>query len=137
MCSECLREKKHSSWKFTCPTWVNLQKSRTVKPQERKLRVAWQVMGNTRPVRANTADRAPNTLMALGYVRILVCTVCFEWNIRTTPVHSSVHRVVTTHYGAGGYSGPNTCACSRWLCHDINSEAIDTPHSIEYVQCIT
>ena len=112
MCSECLREKKHSSWKFTCPTWVNLQKSRTVKPQERKLRVAWQVMGNTRPVRANTADRAPNTLMALGYVRILVCTVCFEWNIRTTPVHSSVHRVVTTHYGAGGYL-QRTIICLR------------------------
>ena len=60
-------------------------------------------MDNTRPVRANTADRAPCMLMTQGYVRILVCTVCFEWNIRTNPVHSSAHRVVTTDYGAGGY----------------------------------
>ena len=64
-------------------------------------------MGNTRPVRANTADRAPNTLMAQGYVHILVCTVCFEWNIRTNRVLSSVHRVETTHYGAGGYLNKN------------------------------
>ena len=60
-------------------------------------------MDNTRPIRANTADRAPNTLMTWGYVRILVCTVCFQGNIRTNPVHSSAHRVVTTHYGDGGY----------------------------------
>ena len=73
-------------------------------PQQRpKLRVAWQVMDNTRPVRANTADRAAFMLMTQGYVRILVCTVCFQGNIHTNPVHSSAHRVVTTHYGAGGY----------------------------------
>ena len=60
-------------------------------------------MGNTRPVHTNTADRAPNMSMTQGYVRVLVCTVCFQWNIHTNPVHSSAHRVVTTHYGAGGY----------------------------------
>ena len=67
-----------------------------------KLRVAWEVMNNTRPVRANTADRAPHMLMTHMYVRILVCTVCFQWNIHTNPVHSSEHRVVTTGDGAGG-----------------------------------
>ena len=60
-------------------------------------------MGNTRPVRANTADRAAFMLMTQRYVRILVCTVCFQWNIHTNPVHSSAHRVETTHYGDGGY----------------------------------
>ena len=60
-------------------------------------------MGNTRPVRANTADRAACMLVTQGYVRILVCTVGFQWNIHTNPVHSSAHRVVTTHYGDGGY----------------------------------
>ena len=60
-------------------------------------------MGNTRPVRTNTADRAANTHMTRRYVRIVVCTVCFEWNIHTNPVHSSAHRVETTHYGDGGY----------------------------------
>ena len=64
-------------------------------------------MDNTRPVRANTADRAPNTLMTQGYVRVLVCTVCFQWNIHTSPLHSSEHRVVTTHYGDGGYLNNN------------------------------
>ena len=59
-------------------------------------------MDNTRPVRANIADRAQNTLMTRGYVRILVCTVRFQRNIHTNPVYSSVHRVVATHYGAGG-----------------------------------
>ena len=68
-----------------------------------KLRVAWQVMDNTRPVRTNTADRASCMSVTQRYVRILVCTVCFQWNIHTNPVHSSEHRVVTTHYGAGGY----------------------------------
>ena len=73
-------------------------------PQQRpKLRVGWQVMDNTRPVRTNTADRAACMLVTQRYVRILVCTVCFQWNIHTNPVHSSAHRVVTTHYGAGGY----------------------------------
>ena len=71
--------------------------------QQPKLRVAWQVMDNTRPVRTNTADRAPYTLMTQGYVRRLVCTVRFQWNIQTNPVHSSAHRVATTDYGAGGY----------------------------------
>ena len=77
-----------------------------------KLRVAWQVMGNTRPVRRNTADRAPNMSMTHRYVRILVCTVCFEWNIHANPVHSSVHRVETTHYAAGGYL-QRTIICLR------------------------
>ena len=68
-------------------------------------------MDNTRPVRTNTADRAACMLMTRRYVRILVCTVCFEWNIYTNPVHSSVHssahRVVTTDYGDGGYLNNN------------------------------
>jgi phage-related protein len=67
-----------------------------------KLRVAWQVMGNTRPVRTNTADRAACMLTTQGYVRILVCTVCFQWNIHTNREHSSEHRVETTGAGAGG-----------------------------------
>ena len=75
--------------------------------QQPKLRVAWQVMGNTRPVRTNTADRAAFTLMTQRYVRVLVCTVCFQWNIHTNPVHSSAHRVVTTDYGDGGYLNNN------------------------------
>ena len=45
-------------------------------------------MGNTRPVRANTADRAAFMLMTQRYVRVLVCTVCFQWNIHTNPVPS-------------------------------------------------
>ena len=65
-------------------------------------------MDNTRPVRANTADRAPFMRMTQRYVRILVCTVCFEGNIRTNPVHSSAHRVVTTDYGDGGYLNNNS-----------------------------
>ena len=60
-------------------------------------------MDNTRPVHTNTADRAPYTLVTHGYVRVLVCTVSFQWNIHANPVHSSAHRVVTTHYGDGGY----------------------------------
>ena len=60
-------------------------------------------MDNTRPVRTNTADRAPHTLMTQGYVRRLVCTVRFQWNIQTNPVHSSELRVETTDYGAGRY----------------------------------
>ena len=64
-------------------------------------------MDNTRPVRANTADRAPNTLVTQRYVRILVCTVCFEWNIHTNPVHSSEHRVENTGDGDGGHLNNN------------------------------
>ena len=60
-------------------------------------------MDNTRPVRANTAHRAARMLTTQRYVRVLVCTVGFQWNIRTNPEHSSAHRVVTTHYGDGGY----------------------------------
>ena len=60
-------------------------------------------MDNTRPVRTNTADRASCMSMTQMYVRILVCTVSFQWNIQTNTVHSSVHQVVTTHYGDGGY----------------------------------
>ena len=66
-----------------------------------KLRVAWQVMGNTRPVRTNTANRAGFTPTTQGYVRILVCTVSFQWNIHTNRVHSSALRVETTDYGVG------------------------------------
>ena len=40
-------------------------------------------------------------------VRIIVCTVAFQGNIHTNPVHSSEHRVVTTDYGAGGYLNNN------------------------------
>ena len=52
-------------------------------------------MDNTRPVRTNTADRAPNTSMTHMYVRTLVCTVCFEWNIHTNPVHPSESYLVS------------------------------------------
>ena len=44
------------------------------------------MMGNTRPVRTNTADRAAFMLMTQRYVRILVCTVGFQCNIQTDPV---------------------------------------------------
>ena len=89
---------------FQCTSSCNnTLRCRWVPSRTNKLRVAWQVMGNTRPVRTNTADRAPIMLMTHKHVRILVCTVCFQWNIRTNPVHSSVHRVETTYYGAGGY----------------------------------
>ena len=90
----------------TSPVNIELKQQVTVPVETsrtNKLRVAWQVMDNTRPVRTNTADRAPYMPMTQRYVRILVCTVCFQWNIRTNPVHSSAHRVVTTDYGAGGY----------------------------------
>ena len=74
-------------------------------------------MDNTRPVRANTAHRAACMLMTRGYVRILVYTVRFEWNIHTNPVHSSVHRVVATHYGAGGYLKElHVLVCVRVVC---------------------
>ena len=53
-------------------------------------------MGNTRPVRTNTADRAPNTLTTQGYVRILVCTVCFQWNLHTNPLHPSESYLVSS-----------------------------------------
>ena len=93
---------------FQCTSSCNNRlRCRWIPQRTIKLRVAWQVMDNTRPVRTNTADRAPYTLMTQRYVRILVCTVCFQWNIRTNPVHSSAHRVVTTHYGAGGYLNNN------------------------------
>ena len=74
------------------------------------------MVDNTRPVRTNTADRAPCMHMAQGYVRILVCTVCFQWDIHTNRVHSSAHRVVTTHYGAGGYlnNNPNYELLKKW-----------------------
>ena len=52
-------------------------------------------MDNTRPVRANTADRAANTHMARRYVRILVCMVCFQWNIQTNPVYPSESYLVS------------------------------------------
>ena len=59
-------------------------------------------MDNTRPARANTADRAPFMLKTRRYVRMLVCTVCFQWNIHTHRVHSSEQQVETTGDGAGG-----------------------------------
>ena len=65
-------------------------------------------MDNTRSLRTNTADRAAFMLMTQGYVRVLVCTVCFQWNIHTNPVHSSAHRVVTTDYGDGGLPSTTT-----------------------------
>ena len=64
-------------------------------------------MDNTRPVRANTADRAAFMLMAQRYVRTLVCTVCFEWNIHTNRVHSSEQRAETTGDGDGGHLNNN------------------------------
>ena len=64
-------------------------------------------MGNTRPVRTNTADSAAFMITTHMYVRILVCGVSFQGNIHTNPVLSSAHRVVSTHYGAGGYLNNN------------------------------
>ena len=64
-------------------------------------------MDNTRPVRTNTADRAPSMSVTHRYVRMLVCTVCFEWNIHTNPVHSSEHRAETTGDGDGGHLDNN------------------------------
>ena len=65
-------------------------------------------MDNTRPVRANPAKRAAFMLTTRRYVRVLVCTVAFQGNIHTNPVHFSEHRVVTTDYGAGGYLNERT-----------------------------
>ena len=59
-------------------------------------------MDNTRPVRTNTADRAPYMPRAHRYVRILVCNFCIECNIHTNPYQSSEQRVETTRDGAGG-----------------------------------
>ena len=53
-------------------------------------------MDNTRPVRANTADRAAFMLVTRRYVRILVCTVCFEWNIHTNLLHPSESYLVSS-----------------------------------------
>ena len=53
-------------------------------------------MDNTRPVRTNTADRASYMPMTQGYVRVLVWTVCFQWNIHTHRVHYSEQQVETT-----------------------------------------
>ena len=64
-------------------------------------------MDDTHPIHTNTADCAAYTPMMQRYMCILVGTVCFEWNIHTNPVHSSAHRVVTTHYGDGGYLNNN------------------------------
>ena len=52
-------------------------------------------MGNTRPVRTNTVNRAANMSTTQGYVRILVCAVCFQWNIHTNPVHLSESYLVS------------------------------------------
>ena len=81
---------------------IELKQQVTVPVETLKNDKIREVMDNTRPVRANTADRAPHMLMTHKYVRILVCTVCVQWNIHTNPVHSSEHRVVTTGDGAGG-----------------------------------
>ena len=79
---------------FQCTSSCNNRlRCRWIPQRTIKLRVAWEVMDNTRPVRTNTADRAPCTLVTQMYVRVLVCTVCFQWNIRTNWVHSSEQRV--------------------------------------------
>ena len=105
VCTVCSSvEHSYQPGTFQCTSSCNNRlRCRWIPQRTIKLRVAWQVMDNTRPVRTNTADRAPHTLTTQGYVRVLVCTVCFQWNIRTNPVHSSAHRVVTTDYGDGGY----------------------------------
>ena len=81
----------------------NRLRCRWIPQRTNKLRVAWQVMDNTRPVRTSTAHRAPYTPTTHRYVRILVCVVCCQWNIHTNRVHSSELRVETTSYGDGGY----------------------------------
>ena len=64
---------------FQCTSSCNNRlRCRWIPQRTIKLRVAWQVMDNTRPVRTNTADRAPHTLVTQGYVRVLVCTVCLS-----------------------------------------------------------
>ena len=64
---------------FQCTSSCNNRlRCRWIPQRTIKLRVAWQVMGNTRPVRTNTADRAACTLTTQMYVRVLVCTVCFQ-----------------------------------------------------------
>ena len=106
VCTVCLSvEHSDQPGTFQCTSSCNNRlRCRWIPQRTIKLRVAWQVMDNTRPVRANTADRAPCTLVTQRYVRVLVCTVCFQWNIRTNRVHYSEHRVETTDYGAGGYA---------------------------------
>ena len=54
-----------------------------------KLRVAWEGMGNTRAVRANTADRAPYMPTHHHHVRVHVCTVYIHWEIQTNPYQSN------------------------------------------------
>ena len=64
---------------FQCTSSCNNRlRCRWIPQRTIKLRVAWQVMDNTRPVRGNTADRALCTLVTQRYVRVLVCTVCFQ-----------------------------------------------------------
>ena len=93
---------------FQCTTSCNNRlRCRWIPSRTIKLRVAWEVMDNTRPVRANTADRAPWMLVTQGYVHILVCTVGFQGNIHTNPVHSSEQQVETTGDGDGGHLNNN------------------------------
>ena len=68
----------------------------------KKLRVARLGLSNTRPVRTNTADRAPNMSTRRIHVGVLVCKVCIEWNIQNNQYQPSEQRVETTGYGAGG-----------------------------------
>ena len=59
----------------------------------KKLRVARLGLSNTRPVRINTADRAPNMSTRRIHVGVLVCKVFIEWNIRNNPYQPSEERV--------------------------------------------
>ena len=75
-----------SSETTTCNTNVTAP----LKPQENdKLRVAWEVMGNTRARLANTAKRAPNMLTHRHYVRVHVGTSFIKRKFQTIPYQSS------------------------------------------------
>ena len=52
-----------------------------------KLRVAWEGIGNTRAVCANTAKRAPNMLTHHRHVCVHVCVFSFKWKIQNNPYH--------------------------------------------------
>ena len=67
-------------------------------------------MDNTRPVRRYNADRAPNKRMTQRYVRTLVCTVCFQWNVHTNRVRSSESYLVSAvFYWIGTYCNRENC----------------------------
>ena len=56
--------------------------------RERKLRVAWHGLSNTRARRTNTAKRAPNMPMQHRHVPVHVCTISILWNFHTNPYQS-------------------------------------------------